>query len=121
MLPRVVAALRERYAVRGIPRWRVGVREAADEGALVGYGVLTLKDGMGELSNLAVHNSRRGRGIGKALVVERLRLGEAAGIKRFIIPGIAGTNTIAHFYPKLGFQALSTGELIRSPAEPFQA
>jgi GNAT superfamily N-acetyltransferase len=82
--------------------FNVGVRTADDQ--LVGYGRLAISIGTsGELSHLMVHPEHQRRGLGTAILAERMRIGEALGVKSFHTR-LAQANAISNKYYELGFQ-----------------
>jgi GNAT superfamily N-acetyltransferase len=101
----------------------VGVRDSAEE--LVGIASVIHKDNSGELINLVVKPAHQSKGIGKALINERIRLAEAAGIDSFYIEIPEPTNSLHmpaepngqrdSYYFELGFQSKPNGDMVRGP------
>lgn len=100
-------------ALNGKSRIDIGVLDPT--GDLVGFGTVTYIDDQGELSDFAVNPHDRGQGIGKAIVDERLRLAEEAGVDSFYMPYLMATNTLRSFYYERGFHETERGEVVRGP------
>ena len=98
---------------QGKSRIDVGVLDPAGE--LVGFGTVLYIGDQGELCDFAVNPLDRGQGIGKALVDERLRLAEAAGVESLYMPYLMDTNTLRTFYYERGFHDTEHGEVVRGP------
>lgn len=101
------------YQSEGISILDVGVR--AEDSELVGFGRVLSVGESGELCSLVVDPSHRSNGIGKAIIDERLRRAEAAGITSFYIPYLMPTNTLRSYYEEKGFRHSPIGELVRGP------
>jgi amino-acid N-acetyltransferase len=69
------------------------------EGAIIGAAGLERYGEAGLLRSVVVRDAWRGRGVGEALVRERLRLAASAGVTRVY----ALTTTAAGYFPRLGF------------------
>jgi len=101
---------------QGIERLDVVVRAA--NGQLVAFGSVLHKDGRGELSSLAVSPEHQRRGIGGAIVKERVRMTEEAGIHSLYIPYVEASSGLGEqFYltPELQFRKTAAGEIVRGP------
>lgn len=70
---------------------------------IVGFCSVTNISGEGEVNNVAVLPSFRGRGIASALMEELLRQGETMGITDFTLEVRVGNSPAVHLYEKLGF------------------
>jgi GNAT superfamily N-acetyltransferase len=94
-------------------RWAtVGVRDTT--GTLVGLGDIIVDDSAlplegAQLSNLLVDQQHRGRGIGTAILAERLSLADQSGIKVLLVPFFEETNTIIGRFVEAGFQSDGQG------------
>lgn len=80
----------------------IGVLHKATE-RLVGFGTLQYEGPVGYLSDLAVISDHRHRGIGKALVRERVRIADGAGLEQLNVQLLA-SNSLAAYYEKIGFE-----------------
>lgn len=90
---------------------QVAVRD--QKGGLAGFGGILYKGSWGELQDFVVRPEDRGKGIGKAIIMERLRMAEAAGITSLHVPKPLETNTLVLFYIENGFSELPSGDLVR--------
>ena len=98
----------------------VGVRNIADE-ELVGIGRLLVTDHAGaridinllsgELSHFMVNPAHRKRGIGTAILLERMRIAEGLEVYKLFISALDKRNTLCGKYPELGFEEDSRGNL----------
>jgi len=78
---------------------------AVCEGDIVGHcGVMNIL-GEGEITNVAVHPSYRGRGYGKRLIEVLLLEGEENGIQDFTLEVRKGNASAIHIYEAAGFRA----------------
>ena len=93
---------------------------AAEENALVGLcHVRPFRDGETWVNSLVVSKARRGRGIGRALLVHALRVLADDGITRVHL-GVREDNASAvTLYRSLGFEAIETETVWRCPARPL--
>jgi GNAT superfamily N-acetyltransferase len=91
----------------------IGVRSPSSE--LIGLGLLTYTGQNGDLDNLAVDSEHRGKGIGQALILERIRQAEERGVTSLYIHNIAPTNPLTTFYEELGFRHIGPEQLGRGP------
>jgi GNAT superfamily N-acetyltransferase len=114
--PRIMRS-EENFRARGISFVDAAVRDAAGE--LVGFGRVLQLGANGELCDFTVSPAHQHKGIGKAIIDERLRRAEASGIRSFYMPYLTTTNTLRSYYEELGFQETLLGELVRGP-DPFQ-
>jgi N-acetylglutamate synthase-like GNAT family acetyltransferase len=87
----------------GIQTIEVGVRSNAVH-KLVGHGALQLLDSLGLLSDFAVRPGYRSRGIGRAIIDERLMQADRLGIEELRVR-LEPTNTLRSYYEIHGFQA----------------
>ena len=91
----------------------VGVRDG--DGRLAGFGRIIHKGERGELSDLLVDPEHQHQGIGRAIVSERLRLAEAAGLTSLYMPYLQKTNSLRPYYRQKGFRETHEGEVVRGP------
>lgn len=82
----------------------VGVRNI--EGQLVGMGRITADPRHAVLCDLAVHPDHQNKGIGGALVTERMRIAKEQDIP-YLYTELAPTNPLRNLYKAMGF--ISTG------------
>lgn len=75
----------------------------AEDGTLAGYCGCWNVAGEGQIFNVAVRRELRGGGIGRKLMTELLRLGEADGITAFTLEVRAGNTPAIQLYHSLGF------------------
>lgn len=95
----------------------IGVRNKQGS-TLVGYGGLIYdSNGDAEMGDFVVNPTYQGRGIGKAIIDQRLLLADRLGIRRILIPNFESTNTLKHHYEKRGFVEQEDGTLVRTPLE----
>lgn len=87
----------------------------SNEGELVGFASLLYRENQGELADFVVSPKHQHRGLGKALIAERLRMAEQAGIDSLYIPPIEPTNTLRSYYLENGFHETEAGELVQGP------
>jgi len=81
----------------------VGVRNTQDN-RLVGYGGLIYNSvGIGNMGNFVVSPEYQGRGIGKAIIDERLVQAAKLGIHTLSTTDIQPGNTLVNYYLKRGF------------------
>ncbi len=90
----------------------VGVRAAL--GRLVGFGSIAYGEGEGELCDFVVSPAHQGRGIGKAIIRQRLALADELGVTSLYLPDFEPTNTLRTFYLQNGFQEKESGTMVRS-------
>lgn len=76
---------------------------AESEGQIVGMCGLTNILGEGDINNVAVKDTFRGRGIAYAMLTQLIRLGEAAGVEEFTLEVRVSNAQAIHVYEKLGF------------------
>jgi len=91
----------------------IGVRAA--DGSLVGFGAIAHKGDIGELCDFVVSPEHQGRGIGKAIILERLRIAEELGITSLYVPFLETTNTLVSFYLEHGFIRTERGAYVFGP------
>lgn len=101
------------YREEGIATLDVGVR--AEDGRLVGFGRVAYKGENGELCDFVVSPLDRHQGIGRAIIDERLRRAEEAGITSLYIPELESGNSLGTYYEEKGFHRTDSGELVRGP------
>jgi GNAT superfamily N-acetyltransferase len=96
-------------------RTYVGVRALIDN-TLVGLGLLEENDPQtvsnetvrsGDLGYMMVHPDHRHKGIGKALILERIRLARLSELGK-ITTLLMTTNSLRPFYQELGFRAVDS-------------
>ena len=78
---------------------------AEEEGQVVGYGGLLQVMDEGDITNIAVAEARRGRGIGLELTKGLLEAGRKRGIAMFTLEVRAGNERAVRLYEKLGFHS----------------
>jgi GNAT superfamily N-acetyltransferase len=88
----------------------VGVRNAGHR--LIGYGCLGYTGLLGELVDLVVDEDYRGDGVGRIIILERLRLADSAGVTVLYIEDMLQSNTLRSFYLEHGFKEIG-GILVR--------
>lgn len=88
-----------------------------DDGALAGYGLAGAGAGDGWILSLAVAESCRGRGLGKALLQQALRAMEADGCRAVRLT-VAPDNPALGLYLSLGFMEERREEDYFGPGEP---
>lgn len=74
------------------------------DGRIVGYAGMYYVCGEGDITNVAVTKTYRGRGIGRALLEEMFRIAAAEGIRAFTLEVRESNTTARHLYEGLGFQ-----------------
>lgn len=74
------------------------------EGRVAGYCGCYVSLEEAEITNVAVKEELRGRGIARALLLELLRQGEARGTKAFLLEVRAGNAPAIRLYEGLGFE-----------------
>ena len=74
------------------------------EGRVAGYCGCYVSLEEAEITNVAVKEELRGRGIARALLLELLRQGEARGAKAFLLEVRAGNAPAIRLYEGLGFE-----------------
>lgn len=79
---------------------------AEDNGRVVGCCGLLDMAGEGEITNVAVEEAYRRKGIASMLLDRTLREGEAAGIKAFTLEVRTGNKAAICLYEKFGFQGV---------------
>lgn len=90
----------------------VGIAEDETD-KLVGMGALSRLWNQGVLSNFVVDAEHRGKGIGKAIVDERLEIADRIGVTLLQIPRLEDTNTLRGYYAGRGFLQSASGQFIR--------
>lgn len=76
---------------------------AEDNGEICGYAGIVMVPGDGDITNIAVKESRRGNGIGRMLVKELIKESEEQGVSRVFLE-VRKTNAPAiGLYEKMGF------------------
>ena len=71
------------------------------------------------MNSLVVSMARRGRGIGRALLVHALRVLADDGISRVPVGVRADNASAVTLYRSLGFEAIETETVWRCPARPL--
>jgi len=87
----------------------------AGKGALVGFGSLYVEKDRGLLADFVVDPKHRSRGIGKAIILERMRIADNLGLRSVELTGIDDTNTLPTFYLQQGFRIQPNGLWIIGP------
>jgi GNAT superfamily N-acetyltransferase len=84
------------------------VLTAVEGGEIVGHVQLVdaAEDGAAELKSMAVVESRRGAGVGRALVEEAVRRCRDGGVRRLVVATAAADVGNLRFYQRLGFRTL---------------
>jgi [ribosomal protein S18]-alanine N-acetyltransferase len=77
-------------------------------GTIVGYHCFWIVFEELRLMNLAVHESMRGRGIGRALATEAVGMGLAHAVSRAVLEVRASNEPAQRLYRQLGFVSIST-------------
>jgi len=89
-----------------------GVREI-ETGELAGISRIEGNLDLSILAGLAVHPKHQHKGIGQALVRERVKTADQRGIKQ-LITRLAVENTLPSFYEELGFEPADGGSIRRT-------
>lgn len=76
------------------------------DGELAGYCGLLQSFDEADITNVAVRETYRGLGIGRAMLTELMRLGRERGIERFTLEVRAGNATALRLYESLGFASV---------------
>ena len=76
---------------------------AGTDDEVLGYAVCWTIAGESHLLNIAVHPSRRGEGIGRALLSECIRRAARAGASRIFLEVRAGNEAALRLYRSMGF------------------
>jgi len=76
---------------------------AGTEDEVLGYAVCWILAGESHLLNIAVHPSRRGQGIGRALLSECIRRAARAGASVIFLEVRAGNEAAQRLYRSMGF------------------
>lgn len=76
---------------------------SGEDGTICGYCGYWGVAGEGQIYNVAVREEIRGRGIGKRMLLELLREGEAQGLTAFTLEVRAGNEPAIRLYHGLGF------------------
>ncbi len=101
------AGLREALAATPSVRFRVGHHPG--DPFPVAYAVTGRAGDHGYLQRLAVHPSARGRGFGRALIVDGLRWVRRGGARRCLVNTQADNHDALGLYEGCGFERLPTG------------
>jgi GNAT superfamily N-acetyltransferase len=96
---------------RGVGVYDVGVRST--DGSLVGFGALLYKQRWGELGDFVVAPDHQHKGIGRAIILERLHWADRNGIDSIYIGDFEPTNTLQDYYLQHGFYVNQAGEVVR--------
>jgi GNAT superfamily N-acetyltransferase len=88
------------------------------DGRLAGFGSIIYIGDTGSLCDFGVSTADRSNGIGKAIILDRLRIAEELGIRVLDIAALEGTNTLRTYYFDLGFQAVDDTTLVRGSDTP---
>lgn len=91
----------------------VDIAVQADNGELAGFGSLIYDEQSGLLCDFAVSPAYQHQGVGKAIILERLRLAEDQGMPMIEIPSLELSNTLRNFYIEQGFQEMDDYTLRR--------
>lgn len=75
-----------------------------EEGQVVGYGGLLLVMDEGDVTNIVIDESCRGRGLGKALTRALIEEGKRLGLGAFTLEVRISNEAAIHVYEQLGFQ-----------------
>ncbi len=75
-----------------------------EEGQFAGYCGLVQSFDEGEIVNVAVRETFRGRGIARAMMKELMRLGNERGINRFILEVRVSNEPALNLYRSFGFE-----------------
>jgi len=95
-----------------------GIAVDGDDGTLVGYTLLALVAGEGEILNLAVDPALRRRGIGRHLLHAALDLLRAAGTTSVFLEVRQSNRAAIQLYAKAGFRSVSIRRgYYRNPTE----
>jgi len=109
----------EDFQEDGYESIEIGVRDS-NTNELVGYGGLIYdSDGNAEMGDFVVKPAYQSRGIGKAIIDERLAQADARGIATISIPALEATNTLKRYYEKRGF--IEQGDILVRTAPKFVA
>lgn len=76
---------------------------AEEDGEVVGYAGLFRVLDEGDITNIVIDETYRGRGLGKKLTETLLLEGEKSGIRAFTLEVRAGNERAIHIYEQLGF------------------
>lgn len=76
---------------------------ADEDGYTAGYGGMLLVADEGDITNIAVDESYRGRGIATKLTERLLEEGRKRGVREFTLEVRVGNKAAVHVYEKLGF------------------
>ncbi len=104
-------AVTERDTSFGYTTIGVGVRD--EVGSLVGYGGMRCRGGIADFGDLVVSPEHQSKGIGKALVDERIRLADEMDVNAIEIDLLEPTNTLRSYYFERGFHDDGYGGLVR--------
>ena len=97
----------------GLKSVEVGVR-GRDSHQLVGYGGLIVDmNGEGELGDFVVNPAYQGKGIGRAIIDQRIAQAGSLGVHKLYIPPLEPTNTLRTYYAKRGFKEHRDGMLVK--------
>lgn len=77
---------------------------AEEEGKVVGYGGLLLVLDEGDITNIVINESYRGRGLGKALTKALIEEGKRLGLGAFTLEVRISNEAAIHVYEQLGFR-----------------
>lgn len=119
------AELQQRYTTPGSPEFSAAAQAALvvdrstvqatvlaldADGAAVGHGALRLHDGNWEVKRVIVDGDQRGRGIGRALMIEMERVARAAGARRLILQTGDRQPEAVRLYERLGYTPIASYE-----------
>lgn len=76
------------------------------KGHPIAYGGLWSIAGEGHITNIAVHPGFRGNHLGRHLVLEMLKAGEALGCEKFTLEVRPANTPAVHLYESLGFRGV---------------
>lgn len=79
-------------------------KDNSSSNAVIGICGLRNIAGEGEITNVAVHEDYRRRGVAEALLEEALRKGRELGIRDFTLEVRSSNKAAIHLYEKIGFR-----------------
>ena len=89
-----------------------------EEEEIIGYGILRLLASEGELESIAIREEYRGRGYGRLLLEEFLRIAKLAGTEKLFLEVREGNQAGIQLYESVGFKVFSRREsYYRDPVE----
>lgn len=89
-----------------------------EEEEIIGYGILRILASEGELESIAIREEYRGRGYGRLLLEEFLRIAELAGTEKLFLEVREGNQAGIQLYESAGFKVFSRRKsYYRDPVE----